>query len=321
MKTKILNGTEYQQGIFNEIKTKIQEFNKKYNEVPGIAFIACVGHLPLMKYTIPLHENAAKQLGFKVKVETLPHTVDQEVFFALVEKLNMDKEIHAIVLLQPVPKHINALDVIEKINRDKEIEGFHPQNVIDTLIKGVFKTKYPMCLPVSLIELFKHFNVQIKAGQDLVFVADQDFITDPFRSLILRTSSSQVIPEGCAFSIINSDNKKIRDYCKKADFLFVLSEKPEFLSPEWLKPGVCIVDIYSNLVNEIPSKKDPNVLIPIIRGGVNTKSIMNIAGSIAPCPGGLMPVLMAVLLRNACTAFEFSHSIKSDNTKPHEIYA
>lgn len=310
MKTKILNGNDYQKIIFNEIKNEISEIKNRKNISPGIAFIACVGHLPLMKYTIALHEQAAKSLGFYTTVETFPYTVVEEKLLAKIEELNQDDNIHAIVLLQPVPKHLNPIKIIESINRDKEIEGFHPMNVLDTLINGVYNAKYPMCLPVALFELFKNEGIKIEKESEFVFVADQDFISNPFRSLVLKTASSQIVPSGCSYTIVNSDNGKINEFCKRADFLCVISENPEFLKPEWLKPGVCLVDIYSNLIKEVPSKKNPNVLIPIIRGGINTESVLNIAGAIAPCPGGLMPVLMAVLFRNALMAFKNNLKIK-----------
>lgn len=310
MKTEILNGTEYQNSIFNEIKNGISDINAKHNKIPGIAFIACVGHLPLMKYTIALHDQAAKGLGFNVTIERCPHTAKEEELFKVIEKLNQDETIHAIILLQPVPKHINAIRIIERIDRDKEVEGFHPMNVLDTLTKGVYNTKYPMCLPAALIELFENAGIQVRKGQEFVFAADQDFISNPFRSLILRTASSQIVPGDCSFTIVNNDNEKIMDFCKRADFLFLISENPEFLQPEWLKPGVCIVDIYSNLIKEVPSKKNPNILIPVIRGGVNTDAIKNIAGKIAPCPGGLMPILLAVLFRNAFIAFKDTLNVK-----------
>lgn len=319
MKTKILKGTDYQNAIFNEIKNEILEIKMKINAVPGIAFIACVGHLPLMKYTIALHDQAAKGLGFNTKIETLPHTTTEEELFEVIENLNQNDTIQSIVLLQPLPKHLNAINIIERISRDKEIEGFHPNNVINTLTKGFNKTKYSMCLPTAVLELFKSTGVEVNKGQEFVFVADQDFISDPFRSLILRTASSQLVPSDCSFTIVNSDNTRIKDFCKRADFLFVISENPEFIEPKWLKSGVCILDVYSNLINEIPNKKDPNMLIPVIRGGVNTNAVINIAGSIAPCPGGLMPVLLAVLLRNALIAFKGSNFYAVKKNKSNQL--
>jgi methylenetetrahydrofolate dehydrogenase (NADP+)/methenyltetrahydrofolate cyclohydrolase len=92
--------------------------------------------------------------------------------------------------------------------------------------------------------------------------------------------------------------------CKKADYLVIVTKHPEYVKPEWLKPGVCIIDIYSNLVKEIPSKNDPSKLVPIIRGGISAESAKNIASAILPVPGGLMTTVLAILFHNAMLAFK-----------------
>lgn len=311
MEAKILNGNKCRDSIFTTLKKEILQGKTKYEIAPGIAFIACVGHLPLMKYTIALHVSTAKELGFKVSTEICPHTISTHELCDVIAKYNRMDSIHAIVFLQPAPKHINPIRVIQAIDKSKEVEGFHPENVLETLTKGLHNTKFPMCLPLSLIELFKAHRIKIEDGKEVVFVADQDFIANPFRSLILRTAASQVVPAACAMTMVATENKKVREYCAKADFLFVITEKPEFIQPDWLKPGVCIVDIYANLVKEIPAKNNPETTLPVIRGGVNTEKVLHIAGHIAPCPGGIMPVLLAVLFRNAFMAYKSSIFVKS----------
>ena len=98
MESKILNGVVYKDSIFNEIKNEISNLKVKHKKVPGIAFIAVVGHEPLMKYTIALHEQAANELGFNVILETRPDNVTEEELFVLVEKLNLDNNIHLKII-------------------------------------------------------------------------------------------------------------------------------------------------------------------------------------------------------------------------------
>lgn len=306
MKATILNGKEYQKTIFNKIKNEIIQIEKEHSRKPGITFIGCIGHLPLMKYTLGLHEKAARELGFKTIVETCPHTISEKDLLDVVDKHNNDDTVHAIILFQPVPKHINAINIIERINNKKEVEGFHPKNIIETLTKGLKGNQNSMCLPMALKELFKISDIKIESGQQFTFVADQDFLSNPFRSLILRTASSLVVPPDCVLTIVDSAHKELMKICEQADYLIIISEKPEFFSPTSLKPDMCIVDIYSNLVKEIPSKKNPEILVPVIKGGVDTEAVMKLPVKIAPCPGGLMPVLLAILFKNVLEAFKFT---------------
>ncbi|NNC50303.1 MAG: hypothetical protein HKO01_07180 [Flaviramulus sp.] len=310
MKAKILSGKEYQKTNFNEIKNEITQIVKKHKKRPGITFICCLGHLPLMKYTLDIHKEASNKLGFKTIIEIFSPKATEQDLFEVVDKHNNNDSVHAIVLFQPVPKHINALSIIERINRKKEVECFHPENIMETLIKGLKGSLYPMCLPIALMELFKISDIKIETGQQFTFVADRDFLSNAFRSLILRTASSLVVPSDCVMTIVDSEHKQLMKICEKADYLIIVSEKPGFFKPKSLKPNMCIVDVYSNLVNEIPHKTNPDMKVPIIKGGVDTDLVKKLPVNFAPCPGGLMPILLPILFKNVLKAFKLNVSIK-----------
>lgn len=303
METKILKGNTLQQKVLNEVKDKIIELYSNCNKKPGIAFIGFLG-VPLGKYNIPLHVNMAKGLGFSVFSEVKPENVIEEELFALIDKLNEDDDIHAIVLLQPLPAHLNSIRITNRIDPIKEVEGFHPQNMLSTIMPDACKPKYPMCLPTALDELFVNGEIQIKADQEWMFVLDDEFFKNPFTNIVVRTAAIKVVPDNNAVTIVNKDSNNLVTFCKRADYLVVVTKTPEYIQPEWLKPGVCIIDVYANLVKEIPSKKEPGRVVPIIRGGVNVDAVRNIAGVILPIPGGLMSMVLAILFRNTLIAFK-----------------
>jgi methylenetetrahydrofolate dehydrogenase (NADP+)/methenyltetrahydrofolate cyclohydrolase len=309
METMIIKGDSVKEKIFDEVKNEIILLQEEYHQVPGIAFIgfSCV---PLAKYNIPLHVQSAEALGFKVWKEIEPDDITEEEVFKLIEKLNNDDKIHAIVLLQPLSAHLNPIRIINKIDPCKEMEGFHPVNMMSTLIPDIQTTKYPMCLPAALFEMFSETGMQVQKDQEWVFLLDDEFFSNTLTNMIVRTAASTVVPDDCAVTFLNKDSQKLIEHCRRADFLVVVSKTPEYIRPEWLKPGVCIIDIYSNLVKEVPSKKDPNKLVPVIRGGVNVDSVQHIAGAILPIPGGLMTVVMAILFRNTVMAFKNSLHLK-----------
>jgi methylenetetrahydrofolate dehydrogenase (NADP+)/methenyltetrahydrofolate cyclohydrolase len=96
----------------------------------------------------------------------------EEDVFVLIEKLNADHDIHAIVLLQPLPLQLNPIRIVNKIDPGKEVEGFHPENMMGTLIPELKTNKYPMCLPAALFEMFKEAGVEVQKDQEWVFVLD-----------------------------------------------------------------------------------------------------------------------------------------------------
>lgn len=308
MEAKIIKGDLIKDRIFNDVKNEIAKLKAKYDKVPGIAFIGFLG-IPLSKYNIPLHVQFAESAGFNVFKEIKSENTTEDEMFTLIEKLNKNNDIHAIVLLQPLPAHLNPIRIINKIDQNKEVEGFHPENMLSTLIPDIHTNKYSMCLPTALVEMFKDAQLQFKKDQEWVFVLDDEFISNSLTNMVVKTAASKVVPHDCSLSIINKNSKNLIDYCKRADILVVVTKSPEYIQAEWLKTGVYIIDIYSNLVKEIPSKNDPDRLVPIIRGGINVDSVKNIAGAILPIPGGLMTVVLSILLRNALISFKNSLNI------------
>jgi methylenetetrahydrofolate dehydrogenase (NADP+)/methenyltetrahydrofolate cyclohydrolase len=303
METKIIKGDLIQQKIFTEVKTEISAIVEKFNRIPGIAFIGFSG-IPLGKYNIPLHISLAEKLGFKVYKEIMPENTTEEELFELIDKFNHQPDVNAIVLLQPLPAHLIPIRIVNKINPEKEVEGFHPQNMMGNLIPEIQSNNYPMCLPAALFEMFKEAGMQIQKDHEWLFVLDDEFFTNSLTYMIVRAAASKVVPKDCPVAFINKNSDKLIEHSKRADFLVIVTKNPEYFQPEWLKPGVCIIDIYSNLVKEVPSKNDPNRLVPVIRGGVNVKSVEGLASAILPIPGGLMTVVMAILFQNVLLAFK-----------------
>jgi methylenetetrahydrofolate dehydrogenase (NADP+) / methenyltetrahydrofolate cyclohydrolase len=303
METKILKGEAIRDRIFSEVKQELLQFQQQYQSVPGIVFIGFSG-VPLGKYNMPLHVGSAAQLGFRVFQEMLPEDVTEEELSGVIDTYNRDKEVDAIVLLQPLPVHLNPLLMANKIDPQKEVEGFHPLNLAGTLMPDIHLNPYPMSLPAALEEIFRGNGVFPKKDEEWVFLLDDEFFSNPLTYMIVRAAASKAVPKECPLTFINKNSKNVAEYCSRADFLVVVSKYPEYVHPEWLKPGVCIIDIYSNLVKEVPSKADPSRLVPVIRGGVGVESVKNIAGSILPVPGGLMTVVLGILFRNTLQSFK-----------------
>jgi methylenetetrahydrofolate dehydrogenase (NADP+)/methenyltetrahydrofolate cyclohydrolase len=303
MAATILNGVPLKDRIFAEVRSELGALGQPSLSRPCIAFIAVVGHERLLNYTIAMHRQAAEALGFAVRLATRPASVTEAELCEVAAALSRDESVHAVVLLQPLPPHIDAIRVISRIDPSKEVEGFHPANVAGMLAGDFSVTRAPMVLPTALLELFRFERVEPASDSHWVFVVDDEFFARPFTNMVVRTACVRVVPDDNSSTIVNSGSRQLAEHCRKADFLIVVSKQVGFLRPEWLKPGVCVVDVYSNLVKEVPSKADPAQLVPVIRGGVDAASIADVAGQVAPCPGGLMPVVLAVLLRNCLAAY------------------
>lgn len=302
METQILQCQKIQERIFGEVRTNVLSLKQSGRRLPGIAFVAFEG-VALAKYSIPLHLKVAQDAGFHVLHEILPADVALHHVYEVIDRFNLDDTIDAIVIMQPLPAHLDPMLVENRIDVRKEVEGFHPLNMLGTMVPQIGVNPYPMCLPEALKLIYEEAHISIEKDQAWLFILDDEFFSNPLTSMIVRTCAAKVVPKDSPLMVVNKEAARLGDFCKQSDFVVVVSKHPTYLDPGWLKQGCHLIDIYSNLVREVPSKADPAKLVPVIKGGVSVEAVSGIAASIIPIPGGLMTVVLALLLRNTLIAF------------------
>ncbi|MBM3405669.1 MAG: hypothetical protein FJY10_12370, partial [Bacteroidetes bacterium] len=225
METRILQGARIQERIFAEVRTKINDSIQESGKGPGIVFLGFEG-VPLNKYSMPLHVKAAIDSGFRVASHLLPEEITFQELNNLIGKYNEDSETNAIVILQPVPGHINPILLENLIKPEKEVEGFHPQNMLGSMVPELCINPYPMCLPEALKEIFNDEGVKIRKDDEWLFVLDDGFFTNPLTQMIVRTAASKVVPKDSPVTFINKESGHLQKYLKIADFLVVVSKHP-----------------------------------------------------------------------------------------------
>jgi methylenetetrahydrofolate dehydrogenase (NADP+)/methenyltetrahydrofolate cyclohydrolase len=124
METKIIKGDTVKDRIFQEVIREVARLQTRYHAVPGIAFIGfdCV---PLAKYNIPLHVQMERTMGLKTFTEIFPNEATEKDVFEVIDQLNANDEIHAVVLLQPLPDQLNPVRIVNRIDPEKEVEPGH----------------------------------------------------------------------------------------------------------------------------------------------------------------------------------------------------
>jgi methylenetetrahydrofolate dehydrogenase (NADP+)/methenyltetrahydrofolate cyclohydrolase len=302
METKVFKGDKVKDPILFKVQHEITAWNETVGQRPGIAFIGYM-NVPLGKYNIPFHVKSAEALGFNVYNLVQPDSTGEEELLKVIDQANENPDIHAIELLQPLPHWINPLKTLSRIKPEKEAEGFHPENMMHTLFPGYRDSDFTMCLPAALKYIFSFYKYQVRYASEWVLVLDHEFYENPLVNMVARTAMMASVPSDSTLSVISTTSPVLGVTVKRADYLVVVSKKPGIIQPEWLKPGVGIIDIYSNLTDEVPAKNDPQKLVPVIMGGVDTESVNGIASFIVPVPGGLMPVVLAIMFRNVLKNF------------------
>ena len=298
MSAQLIKGTDIREEILEELAKEVQEIKDKHGQVPGLVTIL-VGENPASQSYVSLKIKTAHRLGFKEIQDTQPETISEEELLGLIDKYNKDDSIHGILVQLPLPKHIDEKKVLNAIDPDKDVDGFHPVNVGRLMIGGD-EVKFPPCTPAGIQEMIVRAGVETE-GAEVVVVGRSNIVGKPIANMMVQKGKGA----NSTVTVVHTRTKDMASHCKRADILVVAAGVPGLVKPEWIKPGSCVIDVGVNRVGEKPSKKDPNKMVPILRGDVDFDAAKEIAGHITPVPGGVGPMTITMLMRNTVRSLKF----------------
>lgn len=258
---------------------------------PGMA-VVLVGDDPASKIYVNNKKKACAETGIYSEEHLLPAETTQEELLALIEKLNADEMIHGILVQSPLPKHLDEKLVVEHIDPRKDVDAFHAYNVGRIMI-GDF-TFLP-CTPAGVIELIRSTGVPIE-GKNCVVVGRSNIVGKPMAMLLLHNNGT--------VTICHSRTKNLAEICRGADILVAAVGKPKFITADMVKPGAVVIDVGMD--------RDENGKLC---GDVDFDAVEPIASYITPVPGGVGPMTIAMLMKNAVRAAEIQcgEPLRSEN--------
>lgn len=302
MSAKLIKGTEIREHILEEVAKEVNQIKEKHGVVPGLVTIL-VGESPASISYVTLKIQTAHRLGFHEIQDNQSADMSEADLLALIDKYNKDESIHGILVQLPLPKHIDEKKILNAIDPDKDVDGFHPVNVGRLMIGGD-EVKFPPCTPAGIQEMIVRAGVET-SGAEVVVVGRSNIVGKPIANMMVQKGPGA----NSTVTIVHTRTKDLAAHCKRADILIVAAGVPGLVKPEWIKPGACVIDVGVNRVGEKPSKKDPNKMVPILRGDVDFDAAKEIAGSITPVPGGVGPMTITMLMKNTLKSLKFKLGI------------
>jgi methylenetetrahydrofolate dehydrogenase (NADP+)/methenyltetrahydrofolate cyclohydrolase len=279
---QIIDGKQIAANVRAEVAAEVARLQKEHGLKPGLA-VVLVGEDPASKVYVANKAKQTVEVGMNSWEHRLPAETSEADVLALVNKLNNDPACHGILVQLPLPKHINSEKVLNSINPDKDVDGFHPVNV-GRLWVG--ERALVPCTPTGSIILAKSVQSNL-SGLDAVVIGRSNLVGKPVAALLLR--------ENCTVTVAHSRTKNIEDVVKRADLVIAAVGIPEMVKGSWIKPGATIIDVG---INRVPSDNGKTKLV----GDVAYAECAQVAGAITPVPGGVGPMTIAFLLRNAAQA-------------------
>ena len=277
----IIDGKKTAADLRSNLKNEVDNLKKKFNRVPGLTVIL-IGEYAPSKIYVRNKEKSAVEIGLKSEIIKYPDTVDEKTVLEKISELNKDENVSGILVQLPLPKHINNKKIIDAIDPNKDVDGFHPNNV-GNLSSG-YESSVP-CTPLGCHLLIKKIEPNLN-GKKAVVLGRSNLNGKPMTQLLLK--------ENCTVTIAHSKTKNLKEECLKADILIVAVGIPKLVKGDWVKKGSIVIDVGIN-------KTDEGIV-----GDVDFDEVSKFAKAITPVPGGVGPMTIACLLKNTIECFKRS---------------
>ncbi|TDD99973.1 bifunctional methylenetetrahydrofolate dehydrogenase/methenyltetrahydrofolate cyclohydrolase [Jiangella asiatica] len=284
MSATILDGKSTAASIRSELTGRVKAL-ADHGVVPGLGTVLVGDDPGSHAYVAGKHRDCAEVGIESIQVE-LPATASQTEVEAAVARLNDDPGCHGFIVQLPLPKGLDDDRVLSAIDPAKDADGLHPQN----LGRLVLMQPAPLpCTPRGSLELLRRYDVPID-GAELVIVGRGVTAGRPMGLLFSRRS------ENATVTICHTGTRDLATQVRRADIVVAAAGVPGLVTADMIKPGAAVLDVgITRVVGSDGKGRYTGDVAPDVR---------EVAGFLAPMPGGIGPMTRAMLLANVVEAAE-----------------
>jgi methylenetetrahydrofolate dehydrogenase (NADP+)/methenyltetrahydrofolate cyclohydrolase len=294
MTAKIISGNEVAKEIRAELKERVAKL-KERGVTPGLVMIR-VGEDPASVSYVSGKEKAAEEIGVWTQTIVLPENASEKELLAKVTEMNKTAHVDGILVQLPLPKHINADEVLNLIDPAKDVDGFHPVNVGKMLIGDPY---FMPCTPHGAVELMVRSG-NPPEGKLVVICGRSNIVGKPLMAMLVQKNKRA----NATVTVVHTGTKNMAQITRQADILVAAMGSPEVIKADMVKEGAVVIDVGVNRVGWKPSKTDPTKQVPDLRGDVDFEAVKEKASAITPVPGGVGPMTITMLMVNTVVAAE-----------------
>jgi methylenetetrahydrofolate dehydrogenase (NADP+)/methenyltetrahydrofolate cyclohydrolase len=224
---------------------------------------------------------ACESVGIRSFNFRFPYEAETAMILAKITELNVDPDVHGILVQLPLPSHIDSSKVIRAISVDKDVDGFHLYNV-GGLVVG--DTIFSPCTPYGVVKLLESENIPI-AGQNVVVVGASNIVGKPMALMLMQREAT--------VSVCHAKTRDLAQHTIMADVLIVAAGHPMLIVPQMVKRGAVVIDVG---INRLPNGQ--------LTGDVDFHGLLEKVSFITPVPGGVGPMTVTMLLVNTIASAE-----------------
>jgi methylenetetrahydrofolate dehydrogenase (NADP+)/methenyltetrahydrofolate cyclohydrolase len=281
---QILDGKKAAQTIKDQLKLDAAQLAVEGKKLPHLVAIL-VGNNGASETYVAAKVKACEEVGFKSTLIRFEQTVTEARLLEQIRELNNNPDIDGILVQLPLPKHISDEMVISTIDPDKDVDGFHSEN-IGRMVQGL--PAFVPATPYGIMLLLEHYKIETK-GKHAVVIGRSHIVGRPV-SILLSNNAS---PGNCTVTVCHSQTKNIKEICLQGDIIVAALGRAEFVTADMIKEDAVVIDVGITREPD-PTKKSGFKL----KGDVQYETVAPKSSWITPVPGGVGPMTIAALLKN-----------------------
>ncbi|MCQ2159089.1 MAG: bifunctional methylenetetrahydrofolate dehydrogenase/methenyltetrahydrofolate cyclohydrolase FolD [Bacteroidales bacterium] len=283
----VLSGKQLSDSIKAQLAAEVSGMLAEYGRVPHLA-VVLVGDDPASASYVRSKAKASELIGIRNTTVHLPESVSEEELLRQIRLLNEDESVDGILVQLPLPAHIDELKALYAIAREKDVDGFHPENVAALWRRRTSPEPNPQycvpCTPRGIIRLLKAAGVD-PDGKRAVVVGRSNIVGLPVAKLLLN--------ENATVTICHSHTRNLGEMTANAEILVVAAGMPRLIKGDMVAPGAVVIDVGIN--RDAVSGK--------LCGDVDFEAVSRKASVITPVPGGVGPMTICSLMENTIDCF------------------
>lgn len=258
-----------------------------------------VGDVAAAEIYVRNQKKQAQSVGVSFESRSYPADISLEQLSGVIQGLNSDPKVNGIIIQRPLPPHIPVKALQKAVHPLKDVEGMHPASIGNIVYNDL---ALGPCTAVASVEILKSLPLKIE-GLDVTVIGHSEIVGKPIAFLLMGL--------GATVTVCHHMTRSVAMHSRAADAVFVAVGKPGLVTGDMLKPGAALIDIG---INRIETVDGPRTV-----GDADFDSCAAVAGWITPVPGGVGPVTVATLMKNAvlATQLQMDHYRESYKVSAH----
>ena len=260
--------------VANQMNEQMQEELRTWEgAIPKLAIVR-VGERP---DDLAYERGACKRMekiGLRCEVSAFPESICAEDFSKFFARINADPDVSGILLLRPLPKHLNEEQILTQIDSAKDLDGISPVNMAK-LYRGD-PTCFAPCTAEAVMEILRYADIDL-TGKNVTIIGRSLVIGKPLAQLMLQANAT--------VTTVHTRTKNPADICRRADIVVAAAGKARMVDASYVGQDAIVLDVGINY-----DEKEQKLC-----GDVDLDSLEGIASIGTPVPGGVGSVTTSVL--------------------------